>query len=285
MIASASDSDSCLEALTKYGPVPVDECDMNGNDLLMTSCLGRKYERARFFLKHHVKIGRFNKMGMSALHIMVRDGHRRDALTQLILDHSTDLDISPDKTGETALMYACKKKRLDCASLLMERGADVNARDNLGNTAMSTACKDQNTPLVDLLLAHSPDLSIPDNEGNTCLMIALKQVKSNFEGNPYSLSTVMNLVTKGAVLNGRPCDQNMPSTVPTNVRQKVIREMNWFRRKGFVLFLYHCGYFTTAAAKSSGCEEQILFSGLTSYVPASTVFCCYDLVRLICLYT
>lgn len=58
-----------------------------------------------------------------------------------------------DKEGKTALIYAIEDhENLEKIRLLIQAGANVNAKDNNGNTALSLAQKAGNTEIIKLLI-------------------------------------------------------------------------------------------------------------------------------------
>lgn len=75
-------------------------------------------------------------MKMPALHAAAQTGTHA-ALTKL-LSEGADVNAR-DAAGETALMLAAARGRLDVIGLLIERGADVNAASDAGNTALMLA--------------------------------------------------------------------------------------------------------------------------------------------------
>jgi ankyrin repeat protein len=66
---------------------------------------------------------------------------------------------------------ACDE-RLEKAQLLLEWGADVNARDGDGNTALMVAAEYASAGQAKLLLKWDADVHIRNADGNTALMIA-----------------------------------------------------------------------------------------------------------------
>jgi ankyrin repeat protein len=54
------------------------------------------------------------------------------------LEKGADVNTK-DNFGETALMYASGQEHTETAKLLIEKGADVNARNNGGETALMNA--------------------------------------------------------------------------------------------------------------------------------------------------
>jgi ankyrin repeat protein len=51
-------------------------------------------------------------------------------------------------------MAACQEGHLDIVKLLIEKGADVKAKDNSGSTALMIASKNGHTQIVEFLKAH-----------------------------------------------------------------------------------------------------------------------------------
>ena len=64
--------------------------------------------------------------------------------------------------------------RLDVVSLLLARGADVNATQNGGFTALHEAAFKNDLQLAELLLAHGADPARHTNDGETAEAIATR---------------------------------------------------------------------------------------------------------------
>jgi ankyrin repeat protein len=56
--------------------------------------------------------------------------------------------------------------------LILDRGADINAKDDEGKTALMFALESKNQYIAEYLLEQGADVSIKDNAGNTTLMYA-----------------------------------------------------------------------------------------------------------------
>ena len=54
----------------------------------------------------------------------------------LLLDHGADVNARTNN-GLNALMYAAQYDKLDCAVFLLTRGFDLDAKDNNGQTALN----------------------------------------------------------------------------------------------------------------------------------------------------
>jgi ankyrin repeat protein len=64
-----------------------------------------------------------------------------------------DLGASPntDDDGWTVLMLACAEGYKEIAELLIDRGAEVNAKDEDGNTALYFATLEEHEDIIELL--------------------------------------------------------------------------------------------------------------------------------------
>ena len=71
--------------------------------------------------------------------------------------------------GWDALMWACQSGHVPVTTLLLDRGADVNAACSRGETALLIAAKWDSSELALLLISRSADLMAQDNHGRTAL--------------------------------------------------------------------------------------------------------------------
>src|SRR5215468_6313186 len=92
--------------------------------------------------------------------------------------------------GITPLMVAAETGSLDAMKMLIDRGADVNARNTYGSTALMWSVTDPKK--ARLLLEHDADVNVTARSGRTALIIA------SF-ANP-SAEVVRMLLAKGATV-------------------------------------------------------------------------------------
>lgn len=74
-----------------------------------------------------------------------------------------------NQRGETPLISASKNDNLEILKTLIENGADVNARNTLGNTAMMLASFLGQTEIVKTLIENGADVNARGNDGQTAL--------------------------------------------------------------------------------------------------------------------
>ena len=84
-----------------------------------------------------------------------------------------------DANGRTALMRASQEGHVDIIELLLDQGADVNARgalldaqDNMGWTSLNRAAHNGHAEIVERLITAGADVQIRDDEGYTTLLSA-----------------------------------------------------------------------------------------------------------------
>lgn len=86
-----------------------------------------------------------------------------------ILDKGGDPDAR-DGSGYTALHYASRSGHKDACSLLLERGADVNAQTRSGRaSSLHRAAYSGHVTVVKLLIKYGADPRLSDSDGQTPL--------------------------------------------------------------------------------------------------------------------
>ena len=93
-------------------------------------------------------------------------------LIPLLLDKGANIEAR-DGSGMTPLHHAIVAGNIDSVRMLLARNADVKAIDNSRNTAMLFACRarDNAAVLATFLLQHGADVNAANNEGMTPFMV------------------------------------------------------------------------------------------------------------------
>lgn len=108
-----------------------------------------------------------------------KDNYRETALTwssgnnfiemvKLLLENGADVNAR-GRYKETALTIASYNNNIELVKLLLDNGADVNAGNKYGYTALMWASTKWNKDIVKLLLDNGADVNARDNFGGTSL--------------------------------------------------------------------------------------------------------------------
>lgn len=95
-----------------------------------------------------------NYRGESPLHCAINGGHLR--IASLLLEKGADIDAT-DKFGDTALLLACRQRQEERMGFLLDHGADINIKNEElanGYTALSMATALGEPQLVEMLLSR-----------------------------------------------------------------------------------------------------------------------------------
>ena len=113
----------------------------------------------------------FSKDGFTALGLASFFGHL--SLVQLLLDKGANPNISSNNQFKVAPIHsACAISHFDIAKLLIEHGADVNARQMQGVTPLHSAAHNGQAKLSKLLIDSGADINAKMENGQTPLFMA-----------------------------------------------------------------------------------------------------------------
>jgi uncharacterized protein len=117
------------------------------------------------FLNRGADINRANAEGEQALMHAAWQGHL-EAVRWLL---ARGAQLNRIDREWSALHYAVFAGREDVARLLMEQGADVNARSTNGSTVLMMAAREGHESLAHTLLARGADVSLRNDAGDTAM--------------------------------------------------------------------------------------------------------------------
>jgi ankyrin repeat protein len=174
-------SASALEWAADYGQAAVVECLLtNGAPVNATnqwggtalhSAASRGSEQiVRLLLAHRADPSILNQDGETALGMACAYGHHLPVVT-LLLDHKAD----PNLGNPTPLQEAAFRGEDAIIELLLQRGANLNARGFDGASALHWAVDGRKEKTVKLLLERGGSPSVADDQGKTPLRWATER--------------------------------------------------------------------------------------------------------------
>ena len=152
--------------------------DAHGNTPLYHAYkLGEK-EAVKQLLSAGANPGIANENGLTLFHAVahVADTEMMQFLHGRFLtqpEQSKQLVNVANEWGATPLHIACHSRAGAIADMLLEKGADINAKDQQGMTPLMVAASAGATDLLYMLLERNAQMDIADNDGRTALMYAV----------------------------------------------------------------------------------------------------------------
>ena len=142
--------------------------DPKGNPILVLALQEKSLKVAAFLMNaKNVDLDQPNLNGETPLMIA--------SLYGLLPEVKTLVDIKNvdvNKSGWTALHYACTNGNLKVAEFLLDKGAKVNALSSSNTTPLMLAIRSGNIELTKLLLDRGADLSIRNHQGYSAIDVA-----------------------------------------------------------------------------------------------------------------
>lgn len=127
-----------MQHLLQHGAA-VDANDGSGRTALIDAANRGATETVQILVNAGANIeARTKSEGETALILAAHDNH--PVIVEMLLDRNADINAR-NSNGESALMLAATRGWVDVVRILLKRGADINARDHLENTALRNAEK------------------------------------------------------------------------------------------------------------------------------------------------
>ena len=98
-----------------------------------------------------------------------------DNLSKVLTKTGEEVNLAHVETGDTALITASGKGRLDQVRLLLSKGADVTVRDVTGGSAVHAAASRDQVDILEELHKHGADLNAINRGGLSGLHLAVKK--------------------------------------------------------------------------------------------------------------
>ncbi|MDZ4063421.1 MAG: ankyrin repeat domain-containing protein, partial [Coriobacteriia bacterium] len=182
--AAASGGADVVEALIARG-VDVDSRDGDGDAVLYVAAGNRNLEAVKSLIAHGADVNSTGRIATALLAAaLVGDAE----IASLLLEAGANTEARMPN-GDTPCMVAAGHGHAQLLRLLIEYGADVNARDNDGDGALMYATSKGQTEAAAVLIGHGAGADATNSLGETALMQAAIQGRTDL---------VSLLVTNGA---------------------------------------------------------------------------------------
>ena len=94
-------------------------------------------------------------------------------VAELLIDKGADVNAKDNKYGRTPLFFTSIYRQKEIAELLIAAGADVNAKTAGGGTPLNAAALKGYKEIAELLIAEGADVNANDDDGDTPLDYAI----------------------------------------------------------------------------------------------------------------
>ena len=132
--------------------------------------------------------------------ILIKASASREVISQEIIraiEAGADVNAKDDIYGITALMWAAMNGRSEVVKILLDAGADVNAKTEGGTTALMLAAFLDNTEVAKILLNAGANVNARTKDGRTALIEAASEGR---------VKIVKTLLDAGADVNAKDKD-------------------------------------------------------------------------------
>jgi ankyrin repeat protein len=161
---------------------------------LIQAVNAHQMEIAEFLISHGADVNRRDFMNRTALHWAITSGPLdtvRSRMINLLISKGADIKGSGK---DWSPLHAAAGTDAESTKLLLDRGAEVNARDGAGHTPLYEAAGHGDKAIVELLLERGADVNAKDIGGDTALHRAAQY------GN---VSVAQVLIAHGIDINAR----------------------------------------------------------------------------------
>lgn len=126
--------------------------------------------------------------------------HGHNDIVKLLIEKGANIEARYEG-GQTPLLFAAEHGQNHTIELLLQKGARIDVHDNRGRTLLLAAAEHGQNHTIELLVEKGASIAVEDNSGRTLLSLAAEQGHN---------STIMLLLEKGAEIEAK--DNNWPNT-------------------------------------------------------------------------
>lgn len=186
--ASAIPNTSILAILLNINNVNVNIQTNLGDTPLVNACIYSYYDNVEMLIKKGANVN----LGFDDINIVPLMTVKDFRIARLLIDNGANVNAKTTH-GHTPLMYMIKHGHLDIAYLLIESGVDINAKSVDFETAMEIACENNSIDAVVMLLANGADIPVFDLSSNKNIQEILSYASNMKNMSDDQLSFLFNI--------------------------------------------------------------------------------------------
>lgn len=276
MMASISRSNSAwLDKLLQLNP-PLEQQDVEGNTAYLLACASSNLVAIDKLIAAGANTKHRNKKGQDGLLCFLSSYNSKPAAWdyyQGLLKGVADINTLKDLQGNSALHCASWRgqKRIVCD--IIQRGGDVNAKNNKGETPLlraSDANQQETDAILQALLAAGADPNITDEKGNSAL------IRNCCRDNKNTCARAEMLLKAGAQVDasnksGRTalmCAMEQGNQELVDLLLAKGANPHAVDEEGYTALMNVCGYWYSDSSGSLDCVDMLIKAGVDVNAPA-----------------
>jgi len=140
----------------------INSLNLYGESMLHSACIGGNIDIANFLISQGQDVNSKHELG-TPLHNATRYGYIE--IVRMLIEQGANF-YEDDFYGNTPLH---KTSNENMVQFFIDKGMDVNKKNNNGKTPLHFACVSSKLNIVNKLIKNNADVNVKDNEGNTPL--------------------------------------------------------------------------------------------------------------------
>jgi len=169
-IAAQKGDLAAVKAIVESGAESVDSRDADGRTPLHLASRGVHIEVIRYLVDNGADLDALDSNQIAPLHSLTSRNHSQGI--ELLLSRGADIDIL-DYQNNSPLHYAAMSNHIEAASILVENGASLELKENYGRTPLILCARERGGPeMTRLLLEAGAEVNAKDRASSTPLELA-----------------------------------------------------------------------------------------------------------------
>lgn len=130
----------------------------------------QKVQKVKELLEAGADVNQTDASGATALHWAANKGY--EGIAKMLINNGADLEAKDGNFQGTPLLWAAYDGSLAVVKVLVDSGCDVDSQNSLGNTALHNAALMGRPYIAEVLINNGADTTLVNNNGKTALDIA-----------------------------------------------------------------------------------------------------------------